>query len=80
MATLCNTSVGLSRGTARIWLEGTKLERGGFLPGTSYNRSIQQDKIILTAVSDGGGDYVVSKRIKNELIKPIIDMKTKEID
>lgn len=41
MASIINTKLGENRGKARIWLEGGKLAREGYLPGGNTTCPLQ---------------------------------------
>ena len=66
------TKVGLSRGKARIWLEGNKLQRECFGAGVKYDVTASDNSMVLMLNVDG--KYMVSKRTRNERITPIIDL------
>lgn len=79
MPTLIEAKLGEHRGKVRIYLEGSKLSREGFNPGTRYSRTIdsKQGKIVLRVVENG--EYVVSKKQSGEIQKPVIDMACEEL-
>lgn len=77
MTTIINTKVGENRGRARVWLEGIKLEREGFLPGMRYNLELQDSKIVLRTSETGY--FTISRRERNGKISPIIDICSNEL-
>ncbi|HAS8195742.1 TPA: DNA cytosine methyltransferase [Vibrio vulnificus] len=78
MTTVIHTYVTqTSAGAPRIWTEGNKLERGGFSAGDKYQRTIAPGEIRLTSAPNG--DYIVSKRTRNNITKPLIEVATHEV-
>lgn len=72
MTAIINSKVGQSRGKSRVWIEGRKLERGGFSVGKRYDVKVSEASISLTLSEDGR--YIVSKRTRNGQTSPIIDL------
>lgn len=72
MTTIINTKIGENRGRARVWLEGVKLEREGFLPGMRYDLELQDSQIVLRTSENGY--FTISRRERNGKILPIIDI------
>lgn len=79
MPTLIETKVGEHRGVNRIYLEGVRLSREGFLPGMTYQRQVKSDegKIILRLVDSG--DYVVSRKVVRNTEQPVLDIRMDEL-
>ncbi|MDM1697406.1 DNA cytosine methyltransferase [Thiopseudomonas alkaliphila] len=77
MTCIVNTKLGESKGQSRIWLEGVRLERGGFSPSTRYELVISNRKVTLKVANDGA--YTVSKRKRNGKLSPIIDLSNQKL-
>lgn len=77
MAIIINSKLGSARGNSRIWVEGKRLERGGFTAGIKYQMQQQDGKLALVASEDG--QYTVSRRNRNGQVTPIIDLNNAEI-
>lgn len=77
MACIINTRLGESKGQSRIWLEGVRLERGGFSPSTKYELEISERKVIFKVAAEG--TYTVSKRKRNGRLSPIIDLSNQKL-
>lgn len=77
MATIVNTKLGEHRGNKRIWLEGQKLTREGYRPGMKYDLEIRDSQVLLRVNEEGR--FTVSKRERNGVVSPIIDLTTKEL-
>jgi DNA (cytosine-5)-methyltransferase 1 len=77
MPTIVNTKLGEHRGKKRIWLEGQKLAREGYLPGMKYDLEIKDTKVILHVSEQG--KFTVSKRERNGRLSPIIDISAQEL-
>lgn len=72
MASVINTKLGENRGKARIWLEGGKLAREGYLPGGQYDLSVADGKILIKP--NATGTYTVSRKSRNGKLLPVIDI------
>lgn len=77
MTTIVNTKLGEHRGKKRIWLEGQKLAREGYQPGTKLAMTCADGKIILSTQEQGR--FTVSKRERGGRTMPIIDLTAHEI-
>lgn len=77
MATIINTKLGESRGRKRVWLEGHKLIREGYEPGMKFNIEVRDNQILLHTADEGR--FTVSKRSRNGILMPIIDLTASEI-
>lgn len=77
MATIINTKLGEHRGKKRVWLEGAKLSREGYNPGTKFEIEPRANHIVLHAHKEGR--FTVSRRERNGVISPIIDLKADEL-
>src|SRR5690606_34320169 len=64
-------------GNKRIWLEGQKLVREGYVPGMKYDLEFKESQVLLH-VSDTG-KYTVSRRQRNGRVMPIIDLTVQEL-
>ena len=77
MATIINTKIGLSKGRKRVWLEGHKLAREGYLPGMKFDVEVRDNHILLRSSNEGR--LTVSRRSRNGVVSPIIDLTVKEL-
>ncbi|MGR5178863.1 DNA cytosine methyltransferase [Vibrio mediterranei] len=77
MATIINSKLGENRGKKRIWIEGHKLLREGYDVGSKYDVQIEQNQVQLQ--SNPNGKYTISKRTRNGVTLPIIDLNLKEL-
>ena len=77
MATIINTKLGEHRGKKRVWLEGAKLSREGYNPGTKFEIEPRANHIVLHAHKEGR--FTVSRRERNGVVSPIIDLKADEL-
>ena len=59
---------GTNKGNRRIWIEGDRLARAGFVKGDRLTRTIDGDTITLAPATDGG-----KLRIAGTPARPIID-------
>jgi len=74
-------SIGLSHGKRRIWIDGQQAIRGGFLPGKPYERHVDKIKcqLVLRLAETTPGTHIVSKKIKNEKVIPVIDINSDDL-
>lgn len=72
MTAIINTKLGENRGKARIWLEGGKLAREGYLPGGQYDRTVADGKILIKP--NAAGAYTVGRKNRKGKTIPIIDI------
>lgn len=78
MAAIIITKVGFHKEAPRVWIEGRKLEREGFTPGTGYEiETFNPDRLVLVRKSDG--KRVVSGRKRGEGLCSIIDINAKAL-
>lgn len=77
MSVLINTKITSHKSGKRLWLEGQKLQKEGYLPGTRYNIEIKDSSLCLVVADNG--DYIVSKRERNGRVAPIIDINNREL-
>jgi len=77
MTTIVNTKLGENRGKKRIWLEGAKIAREGYLVGQRFDVKVSHEKVTMTL--NEVGQYKVSKRTRKEEEMPIIDVNNTEI-
>lgn len=78
MATLINTKFGNNRGKGRIFLEGIKLAREGYLPGGRFDIITDGEQRLVLKVAEQGR-YKISKRTRNGRTLPIIDINRAEL-
>lgn len=81
MATIVNTKIGSYRGAKRVWMEGQKLQRHGFVPGASFDVAANDDNNSISLILDENGQFTVAERNKNnpdKPSKPIIDLKRQD--
>lgn len=64
--------VGQNKGAPRVWLEGKRLAKAGFVPGAKYALAIG-DKRVTLSVSENG-TRVVSAKHKADTDLPVIDI------
>lgn len=77
MATIVNAKLGEHRGKPRVWLEGYKLLREGYSPGTKFDLELKDSQIVLRVKEEG--KFTVSKRERNGRVTPIIDLNAQEL-
>ncbi|MGI6407713.1 MAG: DNA cytosine methyltransferase [Thiopseudomonas sp.] len=77
MTIIVNTKLGEHRGKNRFWLEGEKLLQAGYTPGTKFDLELNDRQILLHASDEG--KFTVSRRNRNGVIQPIIDLKADEL-
>lgn len=72
------TKLGEHRGLPRLWLEGTRLARCGFAPGTRFRVDLDLDRRQVRLRIDADGDRQVSSRkargSEDERRTPIVDV------
>lgn len=70
--------LGLNRGTPRLWLEGNAPSRAGFAPGVRFNVEVNPGRkaVVLRIAEDG--DRVVSRKVKADRERPVIDINSAE--
>src|SRR3546814_16871034 len=62
------------RGTARIWLEGRRLERAGFVPAARYEISLDETTRTITLSLAANGERMVSRKVRGDTELPVIDI------
>lgn len=67
-------TMGLNRGTPRLWLEGRRLGKAGFEPGARYRIEANTDDWSLRLVLDPAGNRRVSGKKRGTTPLPIIDL------
>lgn len=83
MTTIMNAKIGESKGIPRVWMEGQKLHHAGIQIGKKY--SIKPDKLarrleLIEVPFDFAGKCVsVSKRDRNGVVHPVIDLRSEQI-
>ena len=70
------TTLGVHRGSPRLWLQGPMPERAGFLPGARYRVDHGPRHIALRI--GAGGTRTVSKKERRERVEPVIDVNSRE--
>lgn len=70
--------IGINKGRPRVYLDSAAMTEAGFLPGQSYERTVdlESKKVILTVTKDGR--YQVCKKEKLGRLIPIIDINSAE--
>lgn len=63
-----------SKGAPRVWLEGRRLERSGFMPAARYTLSVDADGRSIVLTVDPTGDRMVSRRVRDGGSQPIVDI------
>jgi len=71
------TRIGENRGTPRIWFEGNRVARSGFVPGTHYSVATEKGRLTLKVCDDGTRIVSIRRRGEHEL--PIIDLNSHDI-
>lgn len=83
MTTIYPTKVGENKETARIWLQGTTLERGGFAIATHYTRVVRNGRVVLQVSREGRYRVSSKKRttpvidIQNDILEELFGIGTK---
>lgn len=67
-----DVKVGTSHGAPRVWLEGRRLQKAGFAPGTRYTLAVGEARVTLRIAEDG--ERVVSIKRKADLELPVIEL------
>lgn len=70
------TTLGIHRGSPRLWLQGPMPERAGFLPGARYRVDHGPRHIALRV--GAGGTRTVSRKERRERVEPVIDVNSRE--
>lgn len=71
--------IGNNKGAPRIWMEGRKLENGGFLPGKRYSVKVDASKPLLTLEIADSGMRIVSHKQRGDREFPVIDLNSTEL-
>lgn len=66
------------RGNPRIWIEGKKLEKSGFLPSRRYKMTVDETGMKVTLELDNEGDRMVSRRSRHGNEDPVVDIANKK--
>lgn len=74
------TKIADHRGKKRLWLEGRKLERALFVPGTRFSLTWDPETSKVVITPDEEGAHKVSRKERNGKEIPIIDVLGKQID
>lgn len=74
------TKIADHRGKKRLWLEGRKLERAHFVPGTRFSLTWDPETSKVVITPDEEGAHKVSRKERNGKEIPIIDVLGKQID
>ncbi|MEY2151102.1 DNA cytosine methyltransferase [Rhodanobacter sp. 115] len=64
--------VGSAHGAPRVWMEGMKLARAGFMPGTKYAIEVAGVRVVLRIAESGERSVSLKRRGEAEL--PVIDL------
>ncbi len=73
------TKIGQHRGKPRLWLEGSKAQLGGFMPGKRFEAKKDLDKQMLILELSDSGCRIVSRKLKGERELPVIDINSGEL-
>lgn len=81
MTTVLTCKIGESKGVPRIWLEGDKLARAGVAVGSKYRIRQQSEDgrlelIPLAETAGAGSTCKVSKRVRNGIVRPLMEIRT----
>lgn len=68
--------VGTNKGAPRVWLEGRRIQKAGFAPGTRYNLKVGKQHLTLT-IADNGMRIVSTKKRKDDALA-VIDINSHE--
>lgn len=83
MTTIINATIGVSKGLPRVWMEGQKLHHGGVQIGKKYaiKADVPAKRLELIEVPfDFSGKHVtVSKRERNGVVHPLIEIRSEQI-
>lgn len=74
------TRIAKHRGKNRLWLEGRKLERANFVPGSRFSMTWDPETSKVLIIPDEAGAHKVSRKERNGREIPIIDVLGKQID
>lgn len=66
--------LGNHRGCPRVYLDINVMEAAGFLPGRTYNRVVNAERMSLTLTAEANGSFIVSKKEKAGKMLPVIDI------
>lgn len=82
MTTVLTCKIGESKGVPRIWLEGEKLARAGVTVGAKYRvKHLEEEgSIELIPLQEAAGAATtcsVSKRVRNGIERPLMEIRTK---
>ena len=77
LVAVTEVKIGQNRGTPRIWLQGSKLERSSFAVGARFTVLKETGKLVLT-LSRAGGRVVSKKKVGGKLT-PVIDLNSAEL-
>jgi DNA (cytosine-5)-methyltransferase 1 len=74
------TKIGTGRrGSPRVWLEGRRLERSGFVPSARYEISFDDTGRTVTLRLAANGDRMVSRRSRGDVEQPVVDIENSRI-
>jgi DNA (cytosine-5)-methyltransferase 1 len=82
MTTVINATIGKAKGdVARLWLEGQKLLHAGVKIGTKYllrsDKALNRLELVpVSGDSPEAGTFTVSKRERNGLVSPLLEVRT----
>lgn len=74
MTVIVNTKLGMAKGKPRVWLEGAKLLREGFIPGARFDVIPKEKSFEIKAANDG--KYTISRRESRGCMLPVIDVRS----
>jgi DNA (cytosine-5)-methyltransferase 1 len=67
-------NVGANKGAPRIYLDVHGMKTAGFAPGKTYNRIVNAETKRITLTVATNGSHLVSQKIRNGKVIPIIDI------
>ncbi|RMV79100.1 C-5 cytosine-specific DNA methylase [Pseudomonas caricapapayae] len=75
---LITSTIGESRGVARLWLEGQKLLRAGVKIGSNYTlrENVSKRRLELNPTVGAAPGFVVSKRERNGVVTPLLEIRS----
>ncbi len=78
MSNVVYLKVGEHRGRRRIWLQGQKLARKGYVPGKRYRLFLDEHRKVVRLERKHDGERIVSRKGSAEI--PVIDLKWDEME
>lgn len=79
MQTYAIAKIGLSRGRPRVWMQGNRPARAGFIPGVRYNVTADRANRTLILEVVPNGVRMVSRKAQGDRVIPVIDLNSAEL-